>query len=174
MFLKSIYLGILVSLFSASAVLADTGPGAKPGFSVGVSNADSGANLKLQTSEDSWVGDLIPIVVPLGVFAMIVALMFLKSRSKVQIAQARLEAIKIMAEKGMNVQADMLPGGGTQSDEKKPSSHRAITFIALGIGFSIYAMLNGFHASHLAIGVGSLIFGLGHLWLANKEQKQAK
>jgi hypothetical protein len=198
---KKFYLTVFIALFSSAAVLADTAPGPKPsatpkgGFSITVD--DHGISMKggtddhdpLDQGEDDplagkvrvehhhpmgdGVRDWEDIVVPLGFFAMIAGVLFLRNRARVKIAQARMETIKILAEKGVAIPQELLtdsPGGKEIESAPRTTMNRAIAQIGIGAGFILYFFATDRHGGMWAIGVGFLIMGIGKIWYANSNK----
>jgi hypothetical protein len=160
-FLKTVYFSMMTSIVLAANAFCEETSKAE--------NLDEVGNFVAKVKgASSWSDDLVPI----AVFITVIAIVWLKHRAKVQIARARLEAVKILAEKGQPIPEGVLKdmGGSAAEKEKKSPTSKAITHISIGLAFVVYFLLNGHHNGALAVGIGFLALGAGNLWLANKNK----
>jgi hypothetical protein len=120
---------------------------------------------------DHWTD----ILVPFGAFAMVVGIIWIRHRSNTKEVEARLAAIKVLAEKGQPVPPEMLPGSGTAfvtGDMNRTVVHKAIRNIAFGIGLAIFFLIKNPHGGVWAFGLALMLMGVGSLWVAKNSTKQ--
>lgn len=109
------------------------------------------------------------IIISLGLFLMVVTIVWLRQRSRERQAQLRLEAIKVLADKGQTVNAEMLPGSQAPLiNSPAYSIRKAYTHFGLGVGLTLFFLVRDPHSGLWAIGIIFLCSGVGHFLAAKK------
>lgn len=124
------------------------------------------ARLTLHTGT-TGAGDVVIVV---AVFVFVAAMVWFKHRARVRIAEAQLEAIKALAEKGQPVSSEALRDMGQGEKARKTPVETAITYVALGVACLIYFAAKENHSIFAAAGGAFfLISGLGKYFLAKSK-----
>ena len=171
--------------YSESTAAQAPDPGSKDSISSQTSVDDEDKPIETEKSESSkgnlvnrmrgHHGGLNGLLIPLGAFLMVLGIVAVKQWARVQESRAKLDAIKILAEKGQPVPPEMMVTSNTNSygrfGRRSPTS-RAIIHIGLGIGFLTYFGVTDPHGGLWAIGLGFLFVGIAGFYSAKKlEQK---
>ncbi len=161
--LRSLYLVVLFSLFSALPLFADEPandvPADKSSFSLNIGSGGARGEHAID-----WEG----ILIPFGIFVMIGTLVYLRGRARIQINQARMDTIKVLAEKGQPIPEGLLTAGTEPETSRHLPMGKAVRQLGVGIAFVLYFMQTDKHGGFWAIGVALIIIGLGNIWLAKK------
>lgn len=108
---------------------------------------------------------------PLVIFGAIIVLVAIKHHHRNKALHAKLEAIKILAEKGQPVPPEMLQSldhhhHGFHHRGGRNPAYRMVVHLALGLGFLIYFLVRDPQGGLWAIGVGFLVLSAGQYFLS--------
>lgn len=109
------------------------------------------------------------VVVPIAAFLLVLGLIGMKYHSKNVQTKARVEAIRIFAEKGQPVPPELLKMPTTNLRERRSPKSRSLIFIAAGIGMIAYFGFTAPAEGQWAWGLACLAFGLGNWMLSGKD-----
>ena len=110
-------------------------------------------------------------LIPVAFFAMIVALVALRTRARGNALRVRLEAIRLLTEKGQPVPESFLAQFNDPPNRRSPT-RRGVAGVGLGIGLGIYWYLANPSSPQWALGLCIFLIGLGNLFFLRKERSR--
>jgi Domain of unknown function (DUF6249) len=115
------------------------------------------------------MGLLIPILVPLGSFAMVAVIVWLGVAARERQRRITHETIRLMVEKGQPVPPELFLD--PKIAKPRNDMRRGIMLVAVGLGFAVFCLAS--HYSFWSLGVIPLLMGIGYIvvWKIEAEKK---
>jgi len=119
--------------------------------------------MKLEAIRAGYSGDSEDIIIPLSFFLTGIAIVFVIFFFRARYNRERLETIRLMVEKGVEIRPELLTGNGEQKKEKGPLAS-AMSSLFLGIGVILFFLVFQVGPPGLwGVGFIPLFIGLGKL-----------